>query len=183
MDPLQFTLFFAAVLIGYALLHVRVARFEGHLRKLDALQSIDDRMRQIDDRLLLVSQSVDRIRLDRAEAQLERLHNDLEDLREVTANWQHAVVQIPAPAAATPAAEPPAEPAAARILAAVENRLLEQGYRDVRVLNELAGVDGASEVELQVECWRGGMPAKGRVLVRNGAVRDVALQSVVQMFP
>lgn len=185
MDPLQFTLFSAAVLIGYVLLHMRVVRFESHLRKLDTLQSIDDRLRQIDDRLLLVAQSVDRIRLDRAESQLERLHNDLEDLREVTANWQHAIVQIPAPSPspAAPSAEASAEPAAARILATVENRLLEQGYRDIRVLNELAGVDGSSEVELQVECWRGGMPAKGRVLVRNGSVRDVALQTVVQMFP
>ena len=41
----------------------------------------------------------------------------------------------------------------------------------------------AADAELQVECWRGGMPSKGRVLVRNGAVRDVAVQTVTQMFP
>ncbi len=183
MDVLQFSLFFAALFVGYVLLHVRVARFEGHLEKLASLRSIDDRLRQIDDRLQLLGTSVDRIRTERVEGQLERLHNDLEDLREVTANVQNAVVQIPAPAAPTPSGEFPNESSAARMLTAVENRLLELGYHEIRVLNELGGVDAAGDVELQVECWRGGMPAKGRVLVRNGAVRDVALQTVVQMFP
>ena len=55
MDVLQFTLFFAALFVGYVLLHVRVARFEGHLEKLASLRSIDDRLRQIDDRLQLVT--------------------------------------------------------------------------------------------------------------------------------
>lgn len=183
MNELHFALLFAALVVGYVLLHVRVARFEVHLEKLASLRSIDDRLRQIDDRMQLLGTSVDRIRTDRVESQLERLHSDLLDLREVTANVQNAVVQIPAPVAPTPSGKFPTESSAARMLTAVENRLFELGYHEIRVLNDLGGVEPAGDVELQVECWRGGMPLKGRVLVRNCAVRDVALQTVVQMFP
>lgn len=182
MDPLQFSLFFAAVLIGYLLLHVRVARFEQHLEKLTLLRSLDDRLRQLDDRVQLLGQSVDRIRVERVEAQLERLHDDLQDLREATASIQPAVVQAPAPVIQA-GRDAPAEAPAARLVAAVENRLLQLGYREVQILTDLQRLDATVDVELQVECWRGGMPSKGRVLVRNGAVRDVAVQTVTQMFP
>ncbi|MBM3963021.1 MAG: hypothetical protein FJ306_14135 [Planctomycetes bacterium] len=184
MDPLQFSLFFAALLIGYLLLHVRVARFEQHLEKLVLLRSIDDRLRQLDDRVQLLGQSVERIRVERVEAQLERLHDDLQDLREVTSGIQPAVVQMPTPTLpSATGGDAPAEAPAARIVAAVENRLLQLGYRDVQILSDLQRLDAAVDAELQVECWRGGMPSKGRVLVRNGTVRDVAVQTVTQMFP
>ena len=39
------------------------------------------------------------------------------------------------------------------------------------------------DVEVQVECERRHMPQKGRVLLRNGSLRDVALQTVATMFP
>lgn len=181
MDPLQFSLFFCALLVAVALLLVRVARFEQHLQKLGHLRAIEERLHAVDDRLQMLAQTVERVRVDRIEGQLERLHADLEDLREVAANSQQTVVSIPAPAASQ--ADGGGEPPVARLCAAVENRLLQLGYRDVQILNDLQRVDVAGDVELQVECWRGGMPTKGRVLVRNGAVRDVALQNVTQMFP
>jgi hypothetical protein len=182
MDALQFSLFFAALLIGYVLIHVRIARFEQHLEKLTLLRSVDDRLRQLDDRVQLLGQSVDRIRVERVEAQLERLHDDLQDLRELAASVQPATVPVPTPAVAQ-GGEPVAEAPAARIVAAVENRLLQLGYRDVQILSDLQRLEPSVDAELQVECWRGGMPSKGRVLVRNGAVRDVAVQTVTQMFP
>lgn len=186
MDALQFSLFFVALLVGYVLVHLRLLRFEEHLQKLAGIRGLDDRLRQLDDRLQKLGESFDKIRLERVEGQLERLHDDLEDLREATGDVRHAVVQIPAPPATAPVAAPrevPVESAAARILALVESRLLQQGYHDVNVLSDLSQADAGRDVELQVECWRGGMPVKGRVLVRNGSVRDVALQTVVQMFP
>jgi hypothetical protein len=182
MDALQFSLFFAALLIGYVLLHVRVARFEQHLEKLTLLRSLDDRLRQIDDRVQLLGQSIDRIRVERVEAQLERLHDDLQDLREVAIGMQPSPVPLPPPAAPA-SADAPAENHATRIVTAVENRLLQLGYRDVQILSDLHRLDPAADAELQIECWRAGMPSKGRVLVRNGVVRDVAVQSVTQMFP
>lgn len=187
MDPLQFTLFFVALLVGYVLVHLRLVRFEEHLQKLAGIRGLDDRLRQLDERLQKVVESFDRVRLDRVEVQLDRLHDDLEDLREATSEVQHAVVQIPLPspmpAPVSGAAVETVESPNDRLLQLVENRLLQLGYHDIVVLSDLQGADLARDIELQVECWRGGMPVKGRVVVRNGSVRDVALQTVATMFP
>ncbi len=183
MDAMQFGLFFVALVVGYVLVHLRLVRFEEHLQKLAGIRGLDDRLRALDDRLRQLAESFDKVRLDRVEGQLERLHDDLEDLREATTDVQHAVVQIPPPPAPAPLVETPVGSAAERMVALVESRLLELGYHEVDVLNDLASIDATRDVELQVECWRGGMPVKGRVLVRNGSVRDVALQTVAQMFP
>lgn len=187
MSVLEFSLFFVAILVGYVLVHLRLVRFEEHLQKLAGIRGLDDRLRQLDDRLRQLAESFDKLRVDRIEGQLERLHDDLEDLREATTEVQHAVVQIPSPAPALPVAAPaveaPAESVPERLVALVEGRLLQQGYHDVNLLTDVSRVDLSRDVELQIECWRGGMPVKGRVIVRNGSVRDVALQTVAQMFP
>ena len=195
MDALQFAFFFAAILVGYVLVHLRLVRFEEHLQKLAGIRSLDDRLRSLDERLKQVVESFDKVRLDRVEQHLDRLHDDLEDLREATLDVQHAVVHIPAPtiiaAPETPAPLPAptaspvveTESAGERVRALVETRLLQLGYGNLQILSELDRVDAAHDLEILVEADRGCMPVKGRVLVRNGAVRDVALQSVVQMFP
>jgi hypothetical protein len=190
MDALQFSLFFVALLIGYVLVHLRLLRFEEHMQKLAGLRSIDDRLRGLDDRLRLLGEGFEKVRLDRVEAHLDRLHDDLEDLREATADVQQAVVQIPAPQAPVVLREDPVAPVAAsseapgeRVRAMVETRLLQLGYHDLQILTDLSALRAEHDIDVQVECERGGMPRKGRVLVRNGRVRDVALQSIVQMFP
>ncbi len=188
MSALQFTLFFVALLVGYVLLHLRLVRFEEHLQKLSGIRSMDDRLRVLDDRLRLLVESFDKVRLDRIETRLDRLHDDLEDLCEATTEVQHAVVQIPAQPAALGTTESSAGSATAaaagvRVLGLVESRLLQLGYSNLNILTDLGDVHLDRDLEVQVECTRGSMPVKGRVLIRNGSVRDVALQSVVQMFP
>jgi hypothetical protein len=187
MSDLQFSLFFVALLVGYLLVHLRLVRFEGHLQKLAGIRSLDDRLRTLDERLKQLAESFDKVRLDRVEGGLDRLHDDLEDLREATLDVRHAVVHIPQPtivaAAENPAPVVTAEPAGARVQAVVETRLLQLGYGGIQILSDLRSASSDGECEVLVEAERGNMPVKGRVVVRNGAVRDVALQSVVQMFP
>lgn len=190
MDTVQFALFFAAILVGYVLVHLRLVRFEEHLQKLAGIRSLDDRLRGLDERLEQLATAFGKVRIDRLEAHLERLHEDLEDLRETTRSVQQAVVEIPQPTVVT--AEPtvihapapsPVESPRQRLLALVETRLLQLGYGNLTVLSELRDDALDGDVEVVVEAERGTMPVKGRVLVRNGAVRDVAMQTVVQMFP
>lgn len=186
MSVLQFTLFFLAILVGYVLLHLRLVRFEDHLQKLSGIRSIDDRLRSLDDRMRLLVETLEKLQLERIEQRLDRLHDDLEDLREATGDVRTAVVQIPAAPVGAPVAAsalPLAESAGARIAALVEGRLLQLGYGNLQILTDLTGVQADRDVEVQVECERNSMPVKGRVLLRNGAVRDVALQTVAQMFP
>jgi hypothetical protein len=183
MDVWQFTLFFLALVIGYVLVHLRLVRFEEHLQKLGGIRNLDDRLVQIDERLRQLSESFDRLRLDRIESQLGRMHDGLEDLREATLQAHQHAVAIPTAAVPTPpAAERGASPQS-RILATIEARLLAMGYHDIDVLTELGDGEPPRELELQIECWRGGMPVKGRVYWRNGSVRDVVMQTVAQMFP
>lgn len=186
MSVLQFTLFFLAILVGYVLLHLRLVRFEEHLQKLTGIRSIDDRLRSLDDRMRVLVEALEKLQLDRIEQRLDRLHDDLEDVREATGDVRTAVVQIPSgpPGGLSAVAVAPLpEAGGARIAALVESRLLQLGYGNLQILTDLADVRADRDVEVQVECERNSMPVKGRVLVRNGAVRDVALQTVAQMFP
>lgn len=183
MEPWQFSLFFVALVVGYLLVHLRVVRLEEHLRQLSMLRSVDERLRHL-------SEVVTKLRPERLEQQLERLHDDLEDLREATQHVQEAVVNIPPPPhqlelrqPLTPAVATPQLGKGAMLQGLVEARLLQLGYRRLNILTDLGGIDPEGEVEVQVECERDRMPVKGRVLVRNGAIRDVALQTVAVMFP
>ncbi|MCR9246767.1 MAG: hypothetical protein NXI31_17170 [bacterium] len=188
MTVLQFSLFFVALLVGYVLVHVRLVRFEEHLQKLAGIRTLDDRLKVLCDAL-------EKLKFERIEGHLDRLHDDLEDLREATGNVREAIVQIPppppsrveessgeAPATAVVAASGPESPAA-RVLALVETRMLQLGYRNVEVLTDLGSVTEHGDADVQVECEQGGMPIKGRVQVRNFGVRDLALKSVAPMFP
>jgi hypothetical protein len=181
METWQFSLFFVALLVGIVVLHVRVVRFEEYLRELGGLRSIDARLQTVTQTM----PQVDMQRLERIEAHLQRLHEDLEDLREATQHVQDAVVHIPPPAPTVVAASGsgPELSSGERIVNAVEGRLLQMGFSNLRILTDLRGVTFDGDVEVQVECERKGMPQKGRVLLRNGAVRDVALQTAAPMFP
>ncbi len=190
MSVLEFSLFFVAILVGYVLVHLRLVRFEEHMRKLAGIRSMDDRLRVVDDRLRVMVELLEKARLDRIEGHIERLHEGLEDLREATGDVRQAVVEIPQPTvqlAAAPDEPRPAaaapEPYGARVQGLIEARLLQMGYGGIQMLSELGAARADRDTEVQVECERGGMPTKGRVVVRNGAVRDVALQTVAQMFP
>lgn len=186
METWQFSLFFAALLVGYVLIHLRIVRFEEHLRGLAVLRSIDERIAALPAQL----PTGDKERLARIELHLQSLRDAIEDLREtserVGESLGEAIVRIPQPAApvvveGTNVAPQPTM--ADRIRALVEARLLQMGFGNLRMLTELTDRPLDGDVEVQVECERRHMPYKGRVLVRNGAVRDVAMQSAATSFP
>jgi hypothetical protein len=186
METWQFSLFFAALLVGYVLIHLRIVRFEEHLRGLATLRSIDERLAALGQQM----PGGDPEQMQRIEAQLLRLHDDLEDLREtatrVGEQLGEAIVRIPQPVL-TPgdAADSAATSvsAADRVRAVVEARLLQLGYGHLRLLTDLQGATLDGDIEVQVECERRNMPQKGRVVVRNGTIRDIAMQSSAPTFP
>jgi hypothetical protein len=176
MDFLQFSLFFAALLVAYVLVHLRLVRFEDYLRELLTLRTLDERTRQM-------TESLGKVNLDRIENGLHLLHEDLEDLRETTAQVEGAIVRIPAsePVAAAPVAA--SNKLSDRVRALVEVRLLQLGYGNLRILSDLENTDFGGVVEVLVECEKGRMPCKGRVLLQGGELRDVQMQTVAQSFP
>jgi len=179
MDYLQFSLFFIALLVGYVLVHLRLVRLEQYLREIAGSAgntTVVDQLRQ-------GNEALGRLRLDRVENLLQRLHEDLDDLREATTSVEQAVVRIPPPPVREVASASAAETPGQRLRALVETRLLQLGYSDLRLLTDVDSVPATADVEVQVECLKNRMPCKGRVLLRNGALRDVQLQTIVQSFP
>ena len=177
MDPLQFSLFFAALLVCYILVHVRLAKFEGYLKEIAGLK-------QLNERLQGVSEAMERIRVDRLEEGLAQLHEDAGEIldgvrslerraahpvdRVVEVVSEHGEVQISA---------------GQRICAIVEERLFQLGYNKLSILTDLTGVQIEDEVSVRVECEKNMMPCKGAVVTRNGSVVEVDVHSVVKMFP
>ncbi len=176
MDLLQFSLFFAALLVGYVLIHLRLVRFELYLKEMGGIRTLNQRLESL-------ASALERVDLSRVEEMLGQLHDDLRAVQRATHAVEEAVAQAGAPAPRVEAAVEagPASPAQ-RAVAVTEARLLQLGYGGLRILTDLEGA-GDGDLELQVECERNGMPCKGRVVVRNGAVRDVQIQTVHQAFP
>lgn len=175
MDAIQFSLFFAAIVIAYVLVHVRLVRFEKYLKEVSVLQVLNDRLKTLADGL-------QNIRVDRLEEQLQQLHEDLEAIHEVEkkiVRGQTAAREA-GPAAA---AERSAASAAEKIRSVVEERLLHLDYHNLRILTDLKNVNLDDELEVLVECERNDMPYKGHVRTRNGNVSDVEIHSVAQSFP
>lgn len=176
MDPLQFSLFFVALVVGYVLVHLRLLKFQEYLKEIAGIKILNERLKGVVD-------GMERVRLDRVEEQLQQLHEDLEGVSKGLARVERASRAGGGGGGSTVIA-PGAEPSAAdRIRAAVEGRLLAMGFTNLRLLTDLSKANLDEEVEVLLECEKQGMRQKGRVRSRNGAVIGVDIQSVAIGFP
>lgn len=175
MDTTQFALFFAAILIAYVLVHLRLARFESYLKEIAGLKLLNDRLKSVSD-------VIERVRLDHVEDLLGQIHDKLEAIesgqRRLERTGGGARGENGAAVALRPAASH-----AAQIRGVVEQRLLALGYADLRILSDLTGANVDEETSVRVECSRQNMVSKGRVTTRNGTVVDVDLTPVARLFP
>lgn len=179
MSTLQFSLFFAALLIGYVLIHVRLVRFESHLKEIAGLKPLNERLKGVSD-------AMERVRVDRVEEHLSQLHDDLVNVLDQLGRLERTLHQDLVQVVPAAPIAPPVERDASggdRVRGVVEARLLQLGYRDLRLLTDLTGARLEDRTEVRVEATRQHMPVKGIVTVRNGAVVDVALQTAAQSFP
>lgn len=174
MTTLQFALFFAALLIGYVLVHIRMMRFETYLREVSALKVVNERLQGVADVLTRVSLDAVEERLDMIQAELRQLGKIAVRVEQALERSHERAAAVPLPAEATPSE---------RIRALVETRLLSLGYHQLRILTDLSKARMSDEVEVTVECEKNQMSYKGKVSTCNGEIRDVNLQSVTQAFP
>jgi hypothetical protein len=176
MNTLQFSLFFVALLVGYILVHVRLARFESYLREIAGLKLLNERLKGVSDVL-------ERVRLDHIEDQLGQLHDDLVALQELGSRIERASGRAGTSSEPAPIGAAGTATTSDRIRAAVESRLLALGYGSLHILSDLAEASLDEPMEVRVECTKGHMAHKGTVVTRNGGVVDVRLQAVGQAFP
>lgn len=177
MSPLQFSLFFVALLIAYLLVHVRLIRFERYLQEVAVL-------RQLNERLQRLSDVFEGLSLEGVEDRLEALQADVRAATEAVGRLERVAVRSqPAPPAPMPTPAEAAGTDSQRIRALVETCLIGLGYHDLHILSDLDDVSLDDEVEVVVECEKGQTVHKGKVVTRHGAIRDVHLKSIVQAFP
>lgn len=175
MDTLQFSLFFAALFIGYLLVHLRLVKFEAYLREISGLKLLNERFQGVSDVLA-------RINLDHVEDRLDMLQQELRSLVEIAQRLERSTsrarqhVEPVASASSTPSA-------AERIRALIETRLLSLGYGNLHIVSDLSEASYEDEFTSTVECDKNQMAYKGKVTTCNGEVRDVSLDSVSQAFP
>lgn len=189
MDLLQFSLFFAAIVVAYILVHLRLARFarfESYLRELGELRVVPELMRRL-------QETLDKAKVERLEANMAPLHADLRDVLTALHKLERAVQEVadnlkvvreaaatsPMAAATAPAGPTPRE----RVRELVERAVFAQGYRNLRIVGDLIGARLEGECTVQVEAERDGMPCKGKVVTCDGAVRDLDLRPAAAMFP
>jgi hypothetical protein len=177
MTILQFSLFFAALLVAYMLVHLRLLRFERYLREITGLKLLNERLER-------VAQSLERVRLDRTEQSLTLLHEDLVGIAEGQVRLERALrrSEAVAPPTVVAAAGQDLTPAQ-RIRDTVALKLMAMGYGNLRVLSDLGSASLDDRTEVVVECERNLVGYKGKVVTHNGAVVDVQMQSVTQAFP
>jgi hypothetical protein len=174
MDLLQFSLFFAALLVGYLLIHLRMVRFEQYLKEMAGIRLLNQRLETL-------AEALSRVRLDRVEQLLQQLHEDMRAVQRATSAVEETLVRQPPPIQNAAVLAPVS--GAGRVQAVVETRLFQLGYSELRLLSDLTALPAEGDVEILVECEKAGMPCKGRVTVRNGAVYSVQIQSAAQTFP
>lgn len=176
MSPLQFGLFFAALLIGYVLVHLRLVRFESYLREIAGL-------RQLNERLQGVSDSLKRVSISTLEDRVDMVHAELREIREAALRLERTFSERPVAIEAPALTTEPTLSEADRVRTVVESRLLALGYGSLHILTDLNTVSLDEGGEVTVECEKAQIAHKGKVVVGNGGVRDVRLQSVTQSFP
>jgi hypothetical protein len=178
MTTLQFTLFFLAIVVAYVLVHLRISRLETLLRDLQHLARIDDRLGS-------VVASLDRVRMDGVEALLRDVRKDLsaqlDAIYHLEKTQTRPLVEPSTETDGTPRLGAGSD--AERIRTLVEERLLGLGHRKLRILTDLRGASLDEETIVHVESERDGMPSKGKIHTKNGAVLDVQIQSGAPMFP
>ena len=89
MELYQFSLFFAALVICYMLVHIRLARFETYLKEVATLRLLNERLKDLADRM-------ERVRVDRVEEGLHQLHEDLVEIKESANKLQQTQKAAPA---------------------------------------------------------------------------------------
>lgn len=176
----------AAAAIGLLVRLVkRVEKLESSRGGADELQRIAASAQKLVD----AHAELDLRRIEHALYDVRDAHKRLEDRLlasfEARASAEGAIAAAGGPDRATSALANPQHAIAGLLAERIVTRLLALGYERIQFVTPLAEVQrlSASDGEVAVEARRDGAACKGRVIVRGGAIADLALQSAYSTFP
>ncbi|HET6203639.1 MAG TPA: hypothetical protein VFI25_12640 [Planctomycetota bacterium] len=146
----------------------RVRRAEEDLRRLRGLDLLNDRAATLAD-------AVGRLELGRLEASLQALVEAVPRLERALWRIEEGLARPTAPAGAS---------GTGVFREAIEARLRDLGYHRIQVCDgEGALSEEGGSVVIAVEAARGDVPHKGKVRVKEGAIREVELRPLYGLFP
>jgi hypothetical protein len=164
-------------LLGVVLLAKRIARLDVHLARLERLDEIDRRLRDL-------SAEFDRKELN------SQLQSKMTEVTEANRRLAHALGQVRDEVAALrdnlrgaadqPSATPAGGPADVNQL--VRGHLSGTGFEDVHILSDLNRLEGRSG-RVVFEGRRGGVMHKGHVNLKDGLVVDENVRAAYAAFP
>ena len=172
----------SGLLVAVAVACLLVLRLEQHLRALARRSGADDR-------LAAIAAAVEKLAKSNSELDLRRLEHVLIDIRDGQRRVEDRLLaaleaQSGRPASAS-ALEPVHQALQSTMPERIVTRLLALGYERIQFVTPVAEVQklSAGDGEVAVEARRDGAACKGRVMVRNGAIADLQLQSAYSIFP
>jgi hypothetical protein len=136
-------------------------------------------------RLEELSASVKKIASDRSDLDLRRVEHVLIEIRDAERRLEDALVRLSESRASPNGPEQAGRSSSVSLAERVTTRLLALGYERVQFVTPLSELEklGDQDGEVLVEVRRAGVPCKGRVLVRGGALSDVEIKTAYATFP
>ncbi len=136
-------------------------------------------------RLEELSASVKKIAADRSDLDLRRVEHVLIEIRDAERRLEDALVRLSESRAAPAGFERSSPTSSVSLAERVTTRLLALGYERVQLVTPLGELEKFADAdgEVLIEARRGGVPCKGRVLVRGGALSDVEIKNAYATFP
>jgi hypothetical protein len=123
----------------------------------------------------------------RDDLDLRRLEHVLIELRDGQRRLEDALLRAVATRRTPELLAGPTSPpgTGAELAERVENRLLALGYERIAIVTGAADLDEIARAggEVLVEARRDGVPCKGKLTVRGGALTEVSLQPAFATFP
>ncbi|MFO1010094.1 MAG: hypothetical protein U1F29_08540 [Planctomycetota bacterium] len=158
------------------------------LRLVQRVEALEKRLGAPDE-LAGIARGVQELARAHAELDLRRIEHVLIDLRDgqkrVEDRLLGALEAQSSRATTSSALEPVHQALQSTLPERIVTRLLALGYERIQFVTPVAEVQklSAGDGEVAVEARRDGAPCKGRVVVRNGAIADLQLQSAYSIFP
>jgi hypothetical protein len=161
----------AAAAIGVWMIHHRLGELSRAIGQLARLEDI--------------AVAVKKLAGDRSDLDLRRLEHVLIEIRDAQRRLEDALLRVSQSRASPASSELATAGAPGSLAERATTRLLALGYERVQLVTPLAELDdlGARDGEILVEARRGGVPCKGRVLVRDGRLADVEMKTAYGTFP
>ena len=150
------------------LMFLRTRSNNALLRQLTRLRGIEEKLEAIETAVKAM----------RSVPLLDQLSGIREDLSAVLARFERTEAAVPVAIEAAPRATP-----GELVRDRIEAKLYGMGYERVHILTDLSGAGPLDAIKVAVECVRDDIAHKGTVALKNGAVMEVKLYTVLQAFP